>query len=225
MPDAFLIQCPTMQYTIEDIQVLFPANVLDDAHYYLDQGLVAQPDILQDGRLITSLIRQPHKRDYRVYIRIENEPGKSPLIRGECSCISRSNCSHVAAVLLRALAEEEDPRGITQSRVLRGAAPKSARDSYPDDVKQRLLYLLLPEPGISTGIALLTVSAKQLKAGGFGSLRDYQPGWVKRGRPPGFLLDVDCQLLTELDEIEPEHAPPCPAHRRGSPRRRRRAPG
>ncbi|MEN8168566.1 MAG: SWIM zinc finger family protein, partial [Pseudomonadota bacterium] len=202
-----------MHYTYEDLQRLFNADVLEDASYYLDQGLVALPDIRQDGRLITSLIQSPGRQPYRVYIRIENKSAPPPIIHGECSCSSRGNCEHVAAVLLRALEEEEGLQGDALDQAMHGIASETLeRDHYPDEVKQRLLYLLLPEEGTDAGVALQTVSARHLKTGGFGSLRDYQPEWATRGRPPRFLLEMDRQLLAELDRIEPESFTTSPAH-------------
>ncbi|MEN8179247.1 MAG: DEAD/DEAH box helicase [Pseudomonadota bacterium] len=192
-----------MHYTFEDLQDQFSAELLDAADFSIEQGLVAHPDIRQDGRLITSLLQAPGHRPYRVYIRIDTDHGPAPVIRGECSCGVRGNCEHVAAVLLRALGDEEGLQGEALELALHGKVPETvAQDHYPDDVKQRLLYLLFPELGGEKSVGLQTVSARQLKAGGFGSLRDYQPEWALRGRPPRFLLEVDRQLLAELDKIE-----------------------
>ena len=194
-----------MLYAFKDLRTLFNPMLLEDASCYLDQGLVALPDVRQDGRLITSLIQSPGKQPYRVYIRIETNNCPSPDIRGECSCPKRVNCEHVAAVLLRALGEAEVLQGEPRDQTLPGAACEAQScDHYPDDVKQRLFYLLFAAPGYRRGVALRTVSARQLKAGGFGNFRDYQPEWSLRGQPPRFLLQVDRQLLAELDRLEPE---------------------
>lgn len=192
-----------MLYTFEDLQSLFGSDLLEAAISYLDQGLVALPDIRQDGRLITSVIQTPGKRLYRVYIRIDGGKELSPKIRGECSCSAQANCEHVAAVLLRALGDEEGLQGEALDQVLLGL-PEKTRDSYPDDVRQRLLYLLFPQLGMHRGVALQTVSARQLTNGEFTNLHDYQPEWLLRGRPPRFLLEADRLLLAELNKLEPE---------------------
>ena len=72
-----------MQYSFHDLQSHFGPDVLQDAAYYLEQGLVALPDIRRDGRLITSLLRSPGKPPYRIYIRIEKDSGSTP--RSEAS--------------------------------------------------------------------------------------------------------------------------------------------
>lgn len=179
------------------------------AETYLDRGLVALPDVRQDGRLITSLIESPGQRPYRVYIRLESAAGSSPLIRGECSCPERGNCEHVVAVLLRTL---EEAGGLPDQGSARLQQPSASveisRVDYPDEVKQRLLYLLLPEQDCASRLTLRTVSARLLNSGGFSGKRDYRPEWVSRGRPPRFLLDVDIQLLSELarlTEVETEN--------------------
>ncbi len=188
-------------YSLEDIQATFSADVLDDAGLCLEQGRVAVPDIRQAGSLITSLIESPGQRPHRVYIRIESKTATSTRIRGECSCSRRGNCEHVAAVLLRVLSEEEGLAGDDLEKALSGV---SARDRYPPGVSQRLLYLLHPERPQDSGVLIQTVSARQLPAGGFDTLCDYQPPWAARGRPPRFLLDLDRQLLTELSKLQPD---------------------
>ena len=194
-----------MRYSLEDLRALFSADVLDDASLCLQQGRVASLDIRQDGSLITSLVEAPGQQTYRVYIRIESETGPSADIRGECSCSRRGNCEHVAAVLLQALEEEEGVTGDDLDGALRGTLPKvSARDRYPPGVSQRLLYLLFPEQPQASELLVKTGSARQLSTGGFDSLRDYQPAWAARGRPPRFLLDVDSQLLAELNRLQPD---------------------
>ncbi len=181
-----------MRYSLEDLQVLFSADLLNDARFCLEQGRAAPPDVRRDGSLITCLVEDPGQRPYRVYIRIENKAGTSPHIRGDCTCSRRVDCEHVAAVLLRALEEEEGPSGYELDRALRSTLPEvPVRDRYPPGVNRRLLYLLFPGQPQDSGILIKTVSARQLSTGGFDSLRDYQPAWAARGRPPRFLLDVD----------------------------------
>jgi len=194
-----------MRYSLEDLRALFSASTLDDARLCLQLGRVALPDIRQDGGLITSLVESPGQKPYRIYIRIESKTGTSTHIRGECSCSRRGNCAHVAAVLLLAIEKEERLTGDHPVRALRGSLPEvSARDRYPPGVNQRLLYLLFPEQSRDSGVLIKTGSARQLATGGFDSLRDYQPAWAARGRPPRFLLDVDTQLLAELNRLQPD---------------------
>ncbi|MGD8588234.1 MAG: hypothetical protein PVG22_05325, partial [Chromatiales bacterium] len=195
-----------MRYSLQDLQDLFPAFTLDNAACQLDLGQVALPDVRQDGRLITSLVQVPGHRPYRVYVRVDLNEDKSPRIHAECSCGSRGECEHVAAVLLRALADEQDLSGEALELALQERLPsEQGPDRYPDDVKQRLLYLLFPQPGMGTTLPLQTVSARRLKQGGFGRFVDYLPAWVSRGRPPRFILGEDRQILAELERLRDEY--------------------
>lgn len=168
----------------------------------LDSGEVMPPDVSRNGEVITSLVERSGKRAYRAYIRVE-DPVEGPVaIRGECSCSRRSNCEHVAAVLLRALENGQELTGGVPVRSLPETVRAVATDDvYPASVQQRLLYVVFPDPGKGCGIALETASARVLESGGFGSRRAYQPAWVARGIPPRFLLRIDRELLAELDAL------------------------
>jgi hypothetical protein len=101
--------------------------------------------------------------------------------------------------------EEDGSVGSAPDGAFRGTLPEvSARDFYPQGVSQRLLYLLFPGQPQASELLVKTGSARQLLTGGFGTLRDYQPAWAARGRPPRFLLDVDSQLLAELNRLQPD---------------------
>jgi superfamily II DNA or RNA helicase len=196
-----------MRYSLQDLQALFPADILDDAAYRLELGQVALPDVRQDGRLITSLVQVPEHRPYRVYVRIDLNPDDSPHIHSECSCGSRGDCHHVAAVLLRALAEEQALSGDELQFARQAGLPSApGPEHYHSDIKQRLLYLLFPESGTQDALAVQTVSARLRKEGGFGRLVDYLPAWVSRGRPPRFILQQDRQILAELERLKGDDA-------------------
>jgi superfamily II DNA or RNA helicase len=195
-----------MRYSLQDLRELFPPAVLDEAAYRLELGQVALPDVRQDGRLVTSLVQVPGQRPFRVYVRIELTEHSRPHIHGECSCGSGGGCEHVAGVLLRTLADAEDLSGEALELALQDRlSSDQGPDHYPDAVKQRLLYLVFPEPGNQDSLLLHTVSARLLKQGGFTSLTDYLPEWASRGRAPRFLLQEDRQILAELARLgDPE---------------------
>jgi len=189
-----------MLYTFEDLNAVFDPGLLIEASRLLDSGEVESPDVSRNGGIITSIVRVSGRRDYRTYVRIEGPAGGPVAIRGECSCSRRRNCKHVAAVLLRALENEQGTTGDVAARVTPDSAGTVATDDdYPAKVRLRLLYQLFPDPGNGCGITVETVSARLLKSGGFGSRRVYQPGWATRGIPPRFLLRIDRKLLTKLE--------------------------
>ena len=191
-----------MLYSFEDLRAVFSASLLNEARRLLDSGEVMSPDVSRNGEVITSLVNQSGKRAYRAYVRVE-DPVEGPVaIRGECSCSRRGNCEHVAAVLLRALENEQGLAGDGPVQSLSGMVKVVATDDvYPADVQQRLLYQLFPDPEDGCGITVEVASARLLKSGGFGSRRPYQPGWLARGVPPRFLLRIDRELLAELDAL------------------------
>ena len=191
-----------MLYSFEDLRAAFSSSLLNEARRLLDSGEVMSPDVSRNGEVITSLVNHSGKRAYRAYVRVE-DPVEGPVaIRGECSCSRRGNCEHVAAVLLRALGNEQGLAGDGPVKSLSETIKAvSTSEVYPTDVQQRLLYQLFPDSEEGCGITVEVASARLLKSGGFGSRRPYQPGWVARGVPPRFLLRIDRELLAELDAL------------------------
>ncbi|MGB5297487.1 MAG: DEAD/DEAH box helicase [Thiogranum sp.] len=189
-----------MLYSFADLRAAFSSDLLNEAGRLLDSGESMSPDVSRNGEVITSLVNRSGKRAYRVYVRVEDPADGAVVIRSECSCSRRGNCEHAAAVLLRALGNEQGLTGDVLARSLPDTA-LVAEDVYPANVHQRLLYLLFPDPGKGCGITVETASAQLLKSGGFGSLRAYQPGWSARGMPPRFLLRIDRELLAELGAL------------------------
>ncbi|MEA2078609.1 MAG: DEAD/DEAH box helicase, partial [Pseudomonadota bacterium] len=191
-----------MLYSVEDLRAAFSSDLLNEARRLLDRGEVMSPDVSRNGEVITSLVNRSGKHAFRVYVRVEDPVEGPVVVRGECSCSGRGNCEHVAAVLLRALGNEQALMGDEVDRSQPETVPAMATDDvYPAHVQQRLLYLLFPDPGNGCGITLETASARLLKSGGFGSRRAYQPAWVARDMPPRFLLRIDRELLAELDAL------------------------
>jgi superfamily II DNA or RNA helicase len=191
-----------MLYSFEDLHAAFSSSFLNEARRLLDSGEVMPPDVSRNGEVITSLVKRSGKRAYRAYIRVEDPVEGPVVIRGECSCSRRGNCEHVAAVLLRALENEQELTGDVPVRSRPETVKTVATDDvYPASVQQRLLYQLFPDPENGCGITLETASARLLKSGGFGRRRAWQPGWVARAMPPRFLLRIDRELLAELDAL------------------------
>jgi len=189
-----------MLYSFADLRAAFSPDLLNEARRLLDRGDAISPDVSCNGEVITSLVNRSGKRAYRVYIRVKDPVEEHVIIRSECSCSRHGNCEHAAAVLLRALGNEQELTGGVPARSLPDSVP-AADHVYPANVHQRLLYLLFPDPGKGRGIMVETASARLLKSGGFSSRRTYQPKWAARGMPPRFLLRADRDLLAALDAL------------------------
>ena len=135
-----------MLYSFEDLRAAFSASLLNEARRLLDSGEVMSPDVSRNGEVITSLVNQSGKRAYRAYVRVEDPVEGAVAIRGECSCSRRGNCEHVAAVLLRALGNEQGLAGDGPVQSLSETVKaRSTSEVYPADVQQRLLYQLFPD--------------------------------------------------------------------------------
>lgn len=193
-----------MLFSFEDLRVAFQSHVLENGRDCLESGRVASPEVQRNGELITSLIQGVGKHPHRVYVRTQASAESDVLIRGECSCGQRSNCQHVAAVLLKVLADEQELGGEELDLEQLSRLPAAPSDDYPPSVHQRLLYLLFPGADNSSGMEVVTVGARRLQEGGYGSSRVYEPGWASSGKPPRFLLAMDRELLVELDRLEPD---------------------
>lgn len=192
-----------MLYSLADLRKLLGQGMLDQGEACLQTTLVDSPDVMRDGELVTSLVRMPGHKPYRVYIRIQSGTNSSLSVRGECSCPHRGNCKHVAAVLIRALEEiNEYQRGDAAetehdvSKVQTSSLPTAQQ--YPPNVHQRLLYLLTCA---AEGILVQTISARQIDDKRFENIREYEPAWAVRGTPPRFLLTVDRELLSKLSVL------------------------
>ena len=192
-----------MLYSLADLQKVLGQKVLAQGEACLEKTLVDSPDVMRDGELVTSLVRHPGKKPYRVYVRIQAGSNRRLSIRGECSCSHRGNCKHVAAVLIRALEEaNEYERGGSAKAVQTcsewPAASQPLIKQYLPTVHQRLLYLL---SYASEGLLVQSISARQIDDKGFENISEYEPAWAARGTPPRFLLPVDRELLSELNVL------------------------
>ena len=192
-----------MLYSVVDLRNVLGEKVLDQGEECLETALVDSPDVMRDGELMTSLVRLPGKKPYRVYIRIQTGSNSRLSIRGECSCSQRGNCKHVAAVLIRALEmNSEYERGCSAKAMqVRSELPTASQPIiklYPPNVQQRLLYLL---SCASEGLLVRSISARQIDEQTYDNMREYEPTWATRGTPPRFLLPVDRELLSELSVL------------------------
>ncbi|RMH50251.1 MAG: DEAD/DEAH box helicase [Zetaproteobacteria bacterium] len=131
-------------------------------------------------------------------------------IQGDCSCTVGFNCPHVAALLYRLRAEQEqrhedaptrteDPFGRWLNRLDRGDARAMADENlYAPGIRQRLIYLIRPD---EEGRPLLHLRATQQRdGGGYGMLNRFPPDRVIAARP-NFALAVDIELAQRIIDL------------------------
>lgn len=182
----------------QDLQKALPLSYLARGRNYYQQGRVLQLHA-EDG-LIVSTVQGSEYQPYRCTVTMGRSRQNQLLVDGECSCPIGYNCKHVAATLVAFSAQQQEARagGITpQAQSWVQLITESALDSnsYPDELRDRLLYVLGLRNHPTTGIKQLTLNlqrARLLKDGSYGQARTYQPNPYNLAQ---FLRPIDLQLL------------------------------
>lgn len=194
-----------MLYTADDLTLTFPSQYLARGRQYQRMGKVRGLAMTGNGATVIAEVSGTAPEPYDVFIEITRGSRGSTSIEGSCTCPVGYNCKHVAAALLQALQEGRGPVGEGLStpleewfRRLSAAADFQSSETYPPEVRERVLYLLRPSPHNSTTVAVKVVVARRLKAGGYGAERDYNPQNILSGQPARFVSQADQPILREL---------------------------
>ncbi|MDX8404487.1 MAG: DEAD/DEAH box helicase, partial [Mariprofundaceae bacterium] len=167
---------------------------------YFNRGQVIELDEMDDAVGIYSRVDGNAAHPYETEIKFEKKHSMS----SRCSCPIRSDCKHVAATLYALMDEQAEaendvvPHAFAQwlgtlEKVNQGKQPVL---SYPDSVKQRLLYILESDKG--RDVRLKFLSTRTLKNGGYGKAKEYNPANVLNYSVPAFVLAVDEKILKEV---------------------------
>ncbi|HEU0060057.1 MAG TPA: DEAD/DEAH box helicase [Hyphomicrobiaceae bacterium] len=191
------------------------------------RGRVIDVDVSDGGTVIVGRVRGSEPRPYQLMISLRPS-NNGVIIQGTCSCFMRSNCKHVAAVLIEAERRAPPPlvatavpsrpsAGRPSASLGRSLSPQlqlwlgeldeacaasPAPNQYPPEIKQRLLYVLDLEPGangFASRASLTPMVASLLQSGKFGSSRIYSPSNIYNYQPAKHLRPVDHEILGELD--------------------------
>ena len=187
------------------------------------RGQVIDVDVNDGGTVIVGRVRGSEPRPYQLMISLRPS-NNGVIIQGTCSCPMRSNCKHVAAVLIEAELRSSPPcvatavpsRPIASSlgrslspqlqlwlgELDEACAASPTANDYPPEIKQRLLYVLNLEPGrngFPSRASLTPMVASLLQSGKFGSSRTYSPSNIYNYQPAKHLRPVDHEILGELD--------------------------
>ena len=192
-----------MIYTQADIEAHLSPKRFSTGWKLFSEGRVTSPNVQRGGELITAIIPRAGGRPFRVSVRTSHDQD-STTINGECSCGKKTNCEHVAAVMLQALKDQQSLPGATPI-ARNGAADKSSATSKPaqSQSQQALLYFLHIDE--EEGLLVETSVARRMPQGAYSILRHFQPGRAAGCTPPRFLESADLALLGELDQLQ--HAP------------------
>jgi len=180
----------------------FDAGALERGHDYARRGLVVSVDALGDGAL-AARVSNGRETTYRQWISLADGS-----LVGQCSCPVGHNCKHVAAVMVTWAAKQPARPGLAapvQSwlrRINDSAQPthysETRPEAYPDNVKDRLLYVLAPH---GTQVRL-DICKGRINAAGTAlnkSIRRYDAAQALRSAAPAkFIRPVDLDLLSAL---------------------------
>ncbi|MFQ5344757.1 MAG: DEAD/DEAH box helicase [Mariprofundus sp.] len=166
----------------------------------------------KDGSLIIGLVRDSNNESFSVLVRRLSHDR----IKNKCECLKRSDCSHVGAVLHAILAERKQSSLFDEDELDTDGADtpvppafgmwlgmldkvnegKPVTTEYPDNIKQRLLYIL--EADGDKNIRLSFVSARILKSGGYGISQPYEAANILTYPVPKYVLADDEKILREV---------------------------
>jgi len=192
-----------MNITRTWLQDQFDEDVLEHGENCFLNGHVGDMEVLDQGQIINGEVDDDVR--YTVYIEID-EFG----VDGDCPCSVGYNCEHVVALLFARIADQGAAYGgqsdhVEKSAYTIGTHPepggitavaqqKLARNDYPADVHQRILYIFRPEPD-SAHIRVHVVSAKRLKNGAYGTLSPFHLCNLGNYVRHRFVMPVDAHIL------------------------------
>ncbi len=171
---------------------------------YFQQGQVLRVDA-HDGELrgeVQGRLRAP----YVVQLQFEGGESSGELV-GECSCPVAVNCKHVAALLYAWMDQQQDaaadddepapqPFNLWLGMLDKVNEGKPAVTEYPENIKQRLLYIL--EADGDKNVRLHFISARILKSGGYGISQPYDAANILTYPAPRYVLAGDEKILREV---------------------------
>ena len=181
----------------------FDTPTLQRGRDYVRRGFVVSVEPLLDGA-IKGRVSNGRGKSYQQRIAVHGD-----LVDGACSCPVGNNCKHVAAVLMsRASQQHERPGGLAApvqgwlSRIKESTTsaqpPERRPEDYPDNVKDRLLYVLMPY-----GAQLrVDIYKGRINAAGTAlnkAIRRYDAVHALRSTAPAkFIRPADLELLSAL---------------------------
>jgi len=183
---------------------------------YAQHGAVRALSWSPDGRVIDATVQGTAPRPYVLRITLRRQQDGGAGFDGYCSCPVGVNCKHLAAVLLAARREQAStplpapppppaagpaqpvmPPEVSDWLRQLAAVGEETSEDYPDDVRQRVIYIVAPvaraRGPASLGIAAVAVTLR--KDGSHGAGRRV-PAYAGAAR---YLRPSDRAILRRLD--------------------------
>jgi hypothetical protein len=205
----------------QDIRPFFTGAAFEKAKALHRNGHVLDLDIEEDGLHLSASVQGSDAWPYDVAIALKPRTDGRVNVDGRCSCPMGHNCKHVAATLLEALTDRPPefdlgPRPLAGQKSSIQAAPELSAeinawldalgkvgrgDSYPDDVRQRLLYRLEAH-GDTNGAPYAIVSMLSVRLRKDDSFSEQvhhvSNVHVSLQQAPQFYRDCDIEICGEL---------------------------
>jgi len=174
---------------IDRIKPLFDEGSFKRGVEYWEGGRVRRAKVTEDGAELSVQSSVSGSRGLVYHQEIEiYEYDNLIEVSGECTCPVGINCKHVVAVLcdlIESHSVKASSGGIDQSvddwlgllSKTTALHDSGEANTYPDDVQQRLLYLISPEPASVANtnfkISASVYKTRQLRKGGYGKPARY----------------------------------------------------
>ncbi len=193
-----------------DIRQALSAETYHAGLGYLAAGRVQNVHLLQDSGTIVGRVRGSKKTPYSVVIRLTRNKFGALTIANSCGCSFGRNCKHVAATLLAAAPQQRTIEGLIADepapppevklwlQALQNAQPSESED-YPENIRNRLLYLLGTAP--AGGLLQINPTMVVLRRDGTYSLEQsrHSPGQYGPHRQfPTFFRSSDRSIFRRL---------------------------
>ncbi len=208
-----------LTYAEDDIVRWCGPNATKAGRTYLTQGRVIE--CAREGDRIRSLVRGTEPRPYRQDIQVSGTKGRTSSIRGTCTCYVGQDCKHVAAALLKSLA---DARAATQQRSADptvgvpapdglskaarawldelGIAEETSGEDYPPGMAERVVYVLRPANGAygRTRVVATPMRATLQGDGTYARGKPFDPNVANQptASQPRCLRPSDARILRDL---------------------------
>ncbi len=191
-----------MCFRKDELENVLNPLFLQSGRAYREQGSVISAELQKGRTLIDAMVRGSGASVYKLLIDIGRNPAGELEVTGQCSCLERYNCKHVAAALLE-VAESMEPQDQSEAGLPRELGiwldrlREAERCAQPDELPDRLLFLLNMEANnAGSFLTVTTVTAKRLKSGGDGKPVRYTAGAAATDR---FLRPQDLSILSLLE--------------------------
>ncbi len=210
-----------------DIAQNFEAATLKRGQDVHQQGLVLEAELNTSGSVIVGRVRGTAKAPYQQLITLRpRNDGVS--IQGTCSCKVRTNCKHVAAVVLEVAQQmstqssrggREDGDMDTTATVStlssnlkswledldKAADHEETGNDYPPSIQHRLVYVIQIQTyprGAASRYHIAPMVGRLNKNGNFGAtVNDYTISNIFNTNHPKYLRPIDHEILREMEAL------------------------